>query len=1316
MKTQFYPIVSKLKYFIALIITLFILNQSNAQDRTVTTDPTFWNESVVNGNLTITGNALTNLGGFAGSIFGAALTQVTGNLIIVNCNGPLLTSLNGLQFLTSVGGDVIIENNNNLNDLLPLNNLISIGGQLRIINNNSITSMGPSTPWNLQAVGSVFIGNNASLSGTDPFQNITSTGVIEIRENPNLSFISSFVNTTSCTNLIIDFNTALTSVTGFGNLQSLGYLEIFGNTNLSSCCWAAPLIGLGSARTISGNAIGCESASVINAPPIVAPCPPNQTISTDVGTCAKEVVLVDPLISDNCDLVSSSYMVDITRPGNFTTIPGSPGATLTFDYPVGVSTVEWYVNDANGQVTTCTTIITVEDNQAPQPPGGFPDKFDVDAGANCMATFSVAADGFSENCAMDHYNINISQGGTVVVNEDVAVGTNHEYELAVGTYNYVLTGVDVNGLSGAVGVPINVLDVSAPVWDDANTVKVVEIECGTQTIAEALAANFPTATDCSTFDVFVDTTIPNVTGCGLNEVRHIILARDNAFNPNTSPVYDLTIREVDTQAPVFSNIPGNITISCNDPLPGFPNLTATDECDGDLTSEIGITEIPGMGSCGEGNIAETYLRTATVTDICGNEAMEAWTVTVVSDFSFELGEDVNVCGESFYILNPGNLGTAYEWSDGSSGQALTVVNSGTYTLTVTSNNGCCYSDQITVNLGNNPEVSATGAVISCATGSAQISATSNVTNSTFNWTGPGGFTSSDQNPSVTDAGEYMLTVVTPTGCSSSTSAIVTSDTDVPDASATGGTVSCTETTTEISGTSETAGVSFAWTGPGNFSSSDQSTMVDEPGIYILVVTASNGCTATASAEVVDNQNSPVISINATDVNCGSPVSTLSIDSDLELLEYAWTGPDGFVSSEMDPELMAAGTYELEATAANGCTSSASVSIEEDFAIPDLSVMGGTISCIANSIEISAISVTEGATFSWSGPDGFTSTEANPSVTQPGTYLVQVMGPNGCTLSGPAEVISDSDLPNVSATGGAINCINETVTITGSTTTTGATFSWSGPNGFTSSEAENTVTAEGTYTFTVVSSAGCEAFKEVEVSVDTEEPEISLFQGDLDCESGTRVFSLSTDAQDATFEWSGPDGFSSLEQNPSYSMAGLYNVVVLGTNGCTSEASVEVTADVALTFQITINGSTAEAIVSGGTAPFTFVWDGSTGESKIEDLEVGTHVLEIIDGLGCINSNTFEIIMSGMEDLQDNALVKIYPNPTSAFLTLELDDINISDSQVVIYDISGNEMKRLTKSEIRLGKNRIETSDLSPGFYLLSLNTEGKSINKKFLKI
>jgi hypothetical protein len=47
-----------------------------------------------------------------------------------------------------------------------------------------------------------------------------------------------------------------------------------------------------------------------------------------------------------------------------------------------------------------------------------------------------------------------------------------------------------------------------------------------------------------------------------------------------------------------------------------------------------------------------------------------------------------------------------------------------------------------------------------------------------------------------------------------------------------------------------------------------------------------------------------------------------------------------------------------------------------------------------------------------------------------------------------------------------------------------------------------------------------------------------------------------------FGWTGPNNFTSIEQNPTVSVAGTYVLTVTGENGCTSVAQAEVGTDYA----------------------------------------------------------------------------------------------------------------------------------------------------------
>ena len=91
--------------------------------------------------------------------------EIEGDVIIEESYSGAILNLSGLNVITSIGGNLVIENNNGLSHLAGLENLISIGKNLDISINNSLTSI--AGLGNLTSVGGddIFIyGNNSLLS------------------------------------------------------------------------------------------------------------------------------------------------------------------------------------------------------------------------------------------------------------------------------------------------------------------------------------------------------------------------------------------------------------------------------------------------------------------------------------------------------------------------------------------------------------------------------------------------------------------------------------------------------------------------------------------------------------------------------------------------------------------------------------------------------------------------------------------------------------------------------------------------------------------------------------------------------------------------------------------------------------------------------------------------------------------------------------------------------------------------------------------------------------------------------------------------
>lgn len=104
----------------------------------------------------------------------------------------------------------------------------------------------------------------------------------------------------------------------------------------------------------------------------------------------------------------------------------------------------------------------------------------------------------------------------------------------------------------------------------------------------------------------------------------------------------------------------------------------------------------------------------------------------------------------------------------------------------------------------------------------------------------------------------------------------------------------------------------------------------------------------------------------------------------------------------------------------------------------------------------------GSTFAWWGPNGWNSTQQNPVIpnatpSNTGIYTVTVTF-NGCVVTAQVTVTVGS-INQVTATNNSPACIGDVVELS-ATTITGATYSWTGPNGYTSNLQNPSFTVNG----------------------------------------------------------------------------------------------------------------------------------------------------------------------------------------------------------------------------------------------------------------
>lgn len=446
-------------------------------------------------------------------------------------------------------------------------------------------------------------------------------------------------------------------------------------------------------------------------------------------------------------------------------------------------------------------------------------------------------------------------------------------------------------------------------------------------------------------------------------------------------------------------------------------------------------------------------------------------------------------------------GAAFRWSgpDGFTSTIAqpTVTLTGTYTLTVTDPvTGATASDQVEVRRSDKAFITPSDPYLTCNSKQIQLRTATSMA-ADFEWAGPNGFTQRDEGAmrsaiDVTVPGTYTLTVTNPvTGCQAFASKVVNAYYPILTADAgEDKLLSCENKTVTLEG-SANGSTAVKWlTADGRLTLSNSETIVvNKPGDYVfMAVDEATGCTATDTVTVGGSQAPDFefyINMHDDYITCKNKEVSIYVKNQPEGVTYAWTGPDGFTSDKAYIDATVVGEYSLTLTnPVNGCQVTKSIPVGERY--PEVTVSAGpdqVLSCKNKTVTLIG-SVTGAVPFMhWYTEEGQHIQYGNNLVVdQPGKYVMWVPEPeSGCSFTDTVEVIMDMEVPDITAQGGMLSSDAGTLQLMGSSTTNGVTYSWTGPEGYTSTEQNPVVAAAGDYTLTVTSTAnGCAATATVTV--------------------------------------------------------------------------------------------------------------------------------------------------------------------------------------------------------------------------------------------
>lgn len=397
----------------------------------------------------------------------------------------------------------------------------------------------------------------------------------------------------------------------------------------------------------------------------------------------------------------------------------------------------------------------------------------------------------------------------------------------------------------------------------------------------------------------------------------------------------------------------------------------------------------------------------------------------------------------------------------------------------------------------------------------------------------------------------------------------------------------------------------------------------------------------------------IISASTTDIHCATvndgTITVMATGEDGNLI-YTLSGPQGDVNNSGFFENLLTGTYDVLVSHATCTSTNDTTGLFID--IPPLLVVSldniTPVTCFQGndgSIEITPSGGTPsgagtGYTYSWTGPNGFTSANEDILDLEAGDYTVEVTDANGCVETlGPLTVGENTEITLASVNSSNVSCNGDsdgTATITVNGGVAPYTFSWNGQNTGMNSTVQNPVNlVADTYDLTITDNVGCtNTFTGIVVITEPEVLDASFSSVNATCfqsDDGSINVSVTGGTPAYNFVWTGPNGFNSGNEDISGLEPGSYSLEVTDLNGCqvnypnvvtiTEPTEISVTAT---STNISCNGAddgTISIVTSGGTPGYSYAWTASNGftsnDQNISSLEPGTYNLSVTDNNTCI---------------------------------------------------------------------------------------------------
>jgi CshA-type fibril repeat protein len=658
-----------------------------------------------------------------------------------------------------------------------------------------------------------------------------------------------------------------------------------------------------------------------------------------------------------------------------------------------------------------------------------------------------------------------------------------------------------------------------------------------------------------------------------NATLYLTIARDNAIveitgssilcigaTTNLTPSGSGTWTSSDLAIATVSNSGLVTAISA-----GSVNFTYTDneECVSDATLPITINETPTVSVTGSNSICEGF--TTQLSPTTGGT----------------------------WISN--DLGVATVDSSG----LVIGVSPGSTTFVFTNSTTGCISNAtqlIIVNLIPTALANNSGPITCIDT---SITLTASPADMTYAWSGGG----TGATKTVSTAGTYTVTVTSAAGCSDVTSTTVTLDNTIPSISISGDSTICKGSTTIIN-----ASTSGTWT-------SDDETIATisaagvvlgiNAGVVNISFIADNDCAAPSTIQITVT-NKEGVTITGDDILCTGASTSLTASKG----GGTWASSNDSIATVNTSGVVTAVSAGVVLISyihsSNSCIENSNITIEV-FHTPTVSISGSSEVCAGETTMLS----TDGTGGYWTSSDNTIAIASSTGLVlgiSAGDVTFYYTTGNNCP-SPNTGIITVTPPVSVAIDFNGSECITENAQISAIVTggTSGFTYAWIGPGGFTGNTQTIDLTIDGNYDVTITDSKGCTDMTSAFI-YKAYEPFIFALNTTV-CEGESITLSING-ASATSYQWStsaDSDTTQSVTVIPSVPSTS-YAVTVTNSIGCSTEATADIMVDAKPIVNITGSTDICEGNNTQLSPTTGGIWtSGNSGVASVTDAGLVTGI-------------------------------------------------------------------------------------------------------------